>query len=162
MDNGGGCSCRALLSFLQLVCRPRRGLNDYSWFERLHPGTVLQVSWTSSFEQCAGCHAVRAGAFECFPVVGDTRESENVIQCPNTIPPPPPHPMTTIFGSIGVESNEKARDLCPTGLVSAGVRSGVKVTAASSVRGSALLLLVPSIPSWPRGTPSSTGPCGPR
>ena len=43
-----------------------------------------------------------------------------------------------------------------------GCQVGVKVTAASTVRGSALLLMIPSIPSWPRGTPSSTGPCGPR
>ena len=51
--------------------------------------------------------------------------------------PPPPHPMTTAFGGIGVVSNEWARDQCPTGLVSTGVKSGVKVTAASTVRGSA-------------------------
>ena len=70
--------------------------------------------------------------------------------------------MTTAFGSIGAESNEWARDLCPTELVSTGGESGVKVTTASTVRGSALLLLIPSKLSWPRGTPSSTGPCGPR
>ena len=29
---------------------------------------------------------------------------------------PPLNPMTTAFGSIGVESNEWARDLCPTRL----------------------------------------------
>ena len=75
---------------------------------------------------------------------------------------PPPHPMTTAFGSIGAESNEWARGLCPAGLVSAGGRSGVKVTAASTVRGSASLLLMPSMPNWPRCTPSSTGPSGPR
>ena len=74
----------------------------------------------------------------------------------------PPHPMTTAFGSIGAESNKWARGLCPAGLVSAGGKSGVKVTAASTVRGSASLLLIPSIPNWPRGTPSSTGPSGPR
>ena len=59
----------------------------------------------------------------------------------------PPHAMTTAFGSIGAESNEWARDLCPIGLVSTDGKSGVKVTAASTVRGSALLLLMPSIPS---------------
>ena len=75
---------------------------------------------------------------------------------------PRPHPMTTAFGSIGAESNEWARGLCPTRLVSAGGKSGMKATAASTMRGSASLLLIPSIPSWPRGTPSSTGPCGPR
>ena len=74
----------------------------------------------------------------------------------------PPHPMTTAFGSIGAESNEWARDLCPTGFMSTGVKSGVKVTSASTVRGSALLLLMPSISSWLRDIPASTGPCGPR
>ena len=76
--------------------------------------------------------------------------------------PPPPHPITTAFGSIGAESNEWARGLCPAGLVCAGGKSGVKVTAASTVRGSASLLLISSIPTWLRGTPPSTGPCGPR
>ena len=57
----------------------------------------------------------------------------------------PPHLMTTAFDSIGAEFNEWATDLCPTGLVSTGGRSGVKVTAASTVRGGALLLLIPSI-----------------
>ena len=52
---------------------------------------------------------------------------------------PPPHPMTTAFGSIGAESNEWATDLCSAGLVSASDKSGVKVTAASTVRGSASL-----------------------
>ena len=75
---------------------------------------------------------------------------------------PPLHPMTTAFGSIGAESIEWASGLCPAGLVSAGGKSGVEVTAASIVRGSASLLLIPSIPSRPRGTPSSTEPCGPR
>ena len=70
--------------------------------------------------------------------------------------------MTTAFESIGAESNEWARGLCPAGLVSVGGKSGVKVTTASTVRDSASLLLIPPIPSWPRGTPSSTGPCGPR
>ena len=60
------------------------------------------------------------------------------------------------------ESNEWARGLCPAGLVSTGDKLGVKVTAASTVKGSASLLLIPSIPSWPRSTPSSTGPSGPR
>ena len=55
--------------------------------------------------------------------------------------------MTTAFGSIGAESNEWARGLCPVGLVSVGGKSGVKVTAASIVRDSASLLLIPSIPS---------------
>ena len=41
---------------------------------------------------------------------------------------PLPHPMTTAFGSIGAESNEWARGLCPTGLVSAGGKLDVKVT----------------------------------
>ena len=75
---------------------------------------------------------------------------------------PPPHPMATAYGSIGADSNGGALGLCPIGLVSTGGKSGVKVTAASTVRGSALLLSKPSIPSWLRGTPSSTGPCGPR
>ena len=75
---------------------------------------------------------------------------------------PPPNPMTTAFGSIDAESNEWARGLCPVGLVSMGGKSGVKVTAANTVRYNASLLLIPSIPSWPRGIPSSTGPCGPR
>ena len=70
--------------------------------------------------------------------------------------------MTTAFGSIGAESNEWAKDLGPAGFVAAGGKSGVKVAAASTVRGSASLLLIPYIPSWPRGTPSSTGSCGPR
>ena len=70
--------------------------------------------------------------------------------------------MTTAFGSTGAESNEWERDLCSTGLVSTGGKSGVKVTAASTVRVSALLSLIHSIPSWPRGIPSSTGLCGPR
>ena len=51
-----------------------------------------------------------------------------------------------------------ATGLCPVGLVSAGGESGVRVTAPSTVRDGASL--VPSIPSWPRGTPSSTGLCG--
>ena len=66
--------------------------------------------------------------------------------------------MTTAFGSIGAESNEWVRGLCPAGLVSVGGKSGVKVTVASTVRDSASLLLIPSIPCWPRGTPSSTWP----
>ena len=48
--------------------------------------------------------------------------------------------------------------LCSVELVSAGGKSGVKVTAASTMRDGASL--IPSIPSWPKGTPSSTGPCG--
>ena len=48
-----------------------------------------------------------------------------------------------------------ATGLCPVGLVSAGGKSGVKVTATSAARDGASL--VPSLPSWPRGTPSSTG-----
>ena len=75
---------------------------------------------------------------------------------------PPLHPMATAFESIGAESNGWALDLCSTRLVSTGGKSCVKITAASTVRGSALPLLKPSIPSWPRGTPPSTGPCGPR
>ena len=55
--------------------------------------------------------------------------------------------MTTTFGSIDAESNEWARVLCPTGLVPAGGKSGVKVTVASTVRGSASLLLIPYTPS---------------
>ena len=35
-----------------------------------------------------------------------------------------PHPMTTTSGSIGTGSNEWTRYLCPTGLVSTGVKSG--------------------------------------
>ena len=76
--------------------------------------------------------------------------------------PHPPHPMTRAVGTIGAESNEWAQSLCPAKLVSAGGKSGVKVTAVSTVRGSASLLLTHFVPSWPRGTPSSTGPCGPR
>ena len=75
---------------------------------------------------------------------------------------PPTHPMTTAFGSIRAEFNEWTRGLCPAGLVSVVGKSGVKVTASSTVRGSASLLLIPSIPNWPRSTPSSTGPSGPR
>ena len=48
--------------------------------------------------------------------------------------------------------------LCPVGLVSAGGKSVVKVTAASTVRDGASL--IPCILSWSKGTPSSTGPCG--
>ena len=70
--------------------------------------------------------------------------------------------MTTAFRSIGAEYSEWARGLYPTGLVSTGGKSGVKITAARTVRGSALLLSIPSIPSWPRGTSLTTGPCGPR
>ena len=55
---------------------------------------------------------------------------------------PPPHPMTTTFGSIGAESNEWARGLCPAGLVSASGKSRVKAAEASAVRGSASLLLI--------------------
>ena len=62
------------------------------------------------------------------------------------MPLPPPHPMATAFGSIGAESSEWARDLCPTGLVSTGGKFSVKVTAVSTVRGSTLLLLMPPIP----------------
>ena len=50
------------------------------------------------------------------------------------------------------------KGLCPVRLVSAGGKSGVKVTAVSTVRDGASL--IPSIPSWPRDTPSSTGPFG--
>ena len=63
------------------------------------------------------------------------------------MPLPPPHPMATAFGSIGAKSSEWARDLCPTGLVSTGGKSSVKVTAVSTVKDSALLLLIPPIPS---------------
>ena len=70
-------------------------------------------------------------------------EFENAIQCPNATPPPAPDYYS--FGSIGAESNEWARGLCPAGLVSVGGKSGLKVTAASTVRGSASLLLIPSI-----------------
>ena len=55
-----------------------------------------------------------------------------------------------------------ARDLCPTRLMSTDGKSGIKATAASTVRGSALSLLILSIPSWPRGTPQKTGQCRPR
>ena len=48
--------------------------------------------------------------------------------------------MATAFGSVGAESNGWARGLCPIGLVSTGGKSGVKVTAASTVRGSALFI----------------------
>ena len=42
-------------------------------FERLHPGIVLRIFWTRSFEQCVDCHVVRADGFQCSPVgVGDT------------------------------------------------------------------------------------------
>ena len=92
---------------------------------------------------------------------GDGGEDSNMSSSARMLLPPL-HPMTTAFGSIGAESNEWARGLCPTGLVSVGGRSGVKVTAASTVMDSASLLLIPSIPSWPRGKPSSTGPRGPR
>ena len=51
-----------------------------------------------------------------------------------------------------------ATGLCSVGLVSAGGESGVRVTATSTVREGGSL--VPSIPSWPRGTPSSTRLCG--
>ena len=106
MGNGGSCSCCALLSLLQLVCPPGCVPSDYFRFERLHSVTLLRISWTRSFEQCVGCHVVRAGAFQCSPVVvDDTCEFENAIQCPNA-PPPPPHRMTTAFESIGAESNE--------------------------------------------------------
>ena len=101
------------------------------------------------------------GAFQCsLVVVGDACEFKNVVQYPNATPPP--HPMTTAFGSIGAESNEWAEDLCPAGLVSAGGKSGVTVTAASTVRGSASLLLTPSMPNRARGMPSSAGSSGPR
>ena len=73
----------------------------------------------------------------------------------------PPHSMITDFGSIDARSDEWARDRCPSGLVPTGVKSGLKITAASTVRGTAFVL-IPSIPSWPRGVPPSTGPCGPR
>ena len=107
---------------------------------------VLQISYTSLFERSVGCHTVRAGVFQCSPVeVGDTCKVENVIQCPNVTPPP--HPMTTAFDCIGAVSSERARDLCPTGLVSTSVKSGMEVTAASTVRGSALLLLILYIPN---------------
>ena len=162
MNNGGGCSCRALLSFLQLACPPGCVPNNCCWFERPYPETVLRISWTSLFEYCPGCHTVRKGVLQCSPVVvGDTCEFENITQCPNATLPP--HPMTTAFGSIGAESNKWARDLCPTGLVSTGGKSGLRVTPSSTLKGSALLLLIPSITrSWPRGIPSCTGPCRPR
>ena len=48
--------------------------------------------------------------------------------------------MATAFGSVGAESNGWARGLCPIGLVSTSGKSGVKVTAASTVRGSALFI----------------------
>ena len=90
---------------------------------------------------------------------------ENVIQCPDPVPEcysPPMHPMITALESIGAESNEWTRGLCLAGLVSVGGKSGVKVSAVSTVKDSASLLLIHSIPSWSTGTPSSTGPCGPR
>ena len=147
LDKGSGCSCRALRSFLlELAGPPGCVSNDCLWFERLHPGTVLQISGISPFERSVGCHTIRAGTFQCSPVVvGDTCEVENTIQCLNATPPL--HPMTTAFGCIGAGSNEWARDLCPTGLVLTSVKSGAKATAASTVRGSALLLMIPSIPS---------------
>ena len=67
------------------------------------------------------------------------RKCHLVLECYS----PLPHPMATTFGSIGAESNV---DLCPIGLVSGG-KSSVKVTAASTVRDSALFLLKPSISS---------------
>ena len=45
--------------------------------------------------------------------------------------------MTTYFGSIGAEFHAWARDRYPSGLVSSGVKSGVKAIAASTMRGSA-------------------------
>ena len=90
----------------------------------------------------------RLPSWMCPVVVGDTCKFENVIRARMLLPPP--HPMTTTFGSIGAESNEWARGLCPAGLLSAGGKSGVNVTAASTVRDTASLLLIPSIPSCPR------------
>ena len=78
-------------------------------------------------------------------MVDDTLEFKNVIQCPNATPSQ--HPKTTAFGSIDTESNEWARDLCPTGLMSTVGKSDAKVTTASTVKGSTLLLLIYSIPS---------------
>ena len=68
-----------------------------------------------------------------------------------------PHPMATAFGSIGAESNRWALGLCPIELVSTGGKSGVNVTAASTVRGSALFLLKPSI-SGPEVHHQARGP----
>ena len=57
--------------------------------------------------------------------------------------------MTAAFGSFGAESNEWARRLCPAGLVPAGGKSGVKVTAASTVRDSASsLLILDTVKHW--------------
>ena len=129
----------------------------YLRFESLHPGTVLRISWTRSFEQCVNSYVVRAGAFQCSPVmVGDTCEFENVIQCPNTTPPPASDDYSFWEHRCGIQG---------TGSVSGwvgvcGRQIGCEGDCASTVRGSALLLLKPSISSWPRGTPSSTGPCG--
>ena len=136
LNKGGGYVCLALRPFLiQLAGSPGCAPNDCFWFERFRPGTVLWISWTSSFECCAGCHTVRAGAFQCSPaVVGEICDFK--ILSSTQMQPPPPLPMTTAFGGIGVVSNEWARDQCPTGLVSTGVKSGVKVTAVSTVRGS--------------------------
>ena len=148
LNNGGGCSCRALWPFLlQLAGPPECVPKDCFWFERLHPGTVPQISWTGSFEHCAGCHTIRAGAFQCSPVVVDDTCVKS--KCPPMpeCKSPSPHPMTTAFGSIGAGSNEWTRDLCPTGLMSTGVKSGMKITAASTMRGSAFLLMILSVPS---------------
>ena len=103
----------------------------------------------------------RLPSWVCPVVVGDTLWIQKCHPVPECYSPSP-HPMTTAFGSIVAESDEWARGLCPAGLVSAGGRLGMKVTEASTVKDSASLLLIPSIPSWSRGTPSSTGPCGPR
>ena len=124
VDNGGSCSCCALLSFLQLVCPP---------------GCVQ--SW--SVTPCG---------------------FENVIQCTKATSPPASDDYSFWEHRCGIQR-------VGTGSVSGWVgvcgrqvgcegKSDVKVTVASTARNSASLLSIPFIPSWLRGTPSSTGPCG--
>ena len=159
MDNDGSCSCCALLSFLQLVCPHGCVANDYlrDFTQEPYSESPRHVRLNSALVAMsfARVHSSALQSWSVTPVNSKMSSNARMLL-------PPPHPMTTAFGSINAESNEWARGLCPAGLVSAGGKSGVKVTAASTARSSASLLLIPSIPSGLRGTPSSTGPCGPR
>ena len=119
------------------------GLRDFT--QEPYSGSPGQVRSNSALiaKPFARAHSSALQSWSVTPV------NSNVIQCPSANAPPP-HPMTTTFGNTGTESNEWAWDLCPIGLVSTGGKSGMKVAAASTVKGSAMLL-IPFIPSSSRG-----------
>ena len=109
------------------------GLKDFT--QELYSGSPGQVRLNSELVAMpfARVHSSDRQSWWVTPVNSKMSSSARMLL-------PPPHPMATAFGSVGTEPNGWARGLCPIGWVSTGGKSGVKVTAASTVRDSALFI----------------------